>query len=188
MALDSAGGTPQLRRLFLDPVALAAWICARKYASALPRPPQDLKAGRVAAFWRSVASEAFKVLATQLPQSEDAIGVRSLSDLCEAEAQRLYITSIPLVATYAKGEIASSSLHLSAWERLLGCGEPVRATPSRAAAATAPASSALPSDVRALARADLDDGFAEGDLDETGLIARLRLIMNGVPSVNYLDR
>lgn len=179
LEIPGAAAAPQLRRLFLDPVVLAAWLALRAHSSALPTPALHLKAGKQAAFRARLARESFKTLVTAMDGAGRASPVRSLRALCAAETQRLYVTTMPLLATYAKGELVSTSLDPGTWARLLGC------TPVAEAALVTgdPDATPLPSDVnvppRETTEAAASEAAAQGDLDEQGLIARLRDAMRG---------
>lgn len=178
LQLQGFGAAPQLRRLFLDPVTLAAWLALQPHAAWLPGPSPRLKAGKRAAFRAQLAREAFRALVARMADAGRTITLRSLRSLCAAESQRLYVITMPLLATYAKGEVASSSLHPATWVRLLGCVLPGD-SPSAATNGTGTSADAtpLPADVNVRGIASPHEAAAQGDLDEGGLIANLRDVM-----------
>jgi len=180
--LGPAGqGAARLHRLHLDPTTLVAWIQASKQAAALPRPGKDLKASGRSRFYEGLASRAFKAL---LRSMREALGQPmpqlTLDELREAMLQRLLMTSMPMLVTYARGEIASSSLESDTWLRLLGyrgpnlTNDPGEWEPARSPTADAPAPLA---GTDATAAATFLEQSWQGDLEDEGLIPRLRQIL-----------
>lgn len=178
LGLAGFGGAPQLRRLFLDPVTLAAWLALCPHAESLPAVPPHLKAGKQASLRAKLASNALGALVAAMTDADCASPIRSLRSLCAAETQRLYVTTMPLLATYAKGDIASSSLHPATWARLLGCVPSANApTPEAGEVSKDAGATPLPSDVHARGGTSPSEAAAQGDFDEDGLIAQLRNVM-----------
>lgn len=176
--MGETGNVPQLRRVFLDPVVLAAWMRLMPVVDVLPDPPRGLKAGKLARFYLTRTSQAFTVLANAMTLLDTPSPITSLQTLCTAETQRLYATTMPLLATYARGEIASSSLESSTWCRLLGCAASAAPqTGSTAHARSSTEKKGLPPDT--IARPSPAEGIAQGDLDEEGWIAKLREATRG---------
>lgn len=179
--LGPAGqGAARLHRLYLDPTTLVAWLQASEQAAALPRPGRDLKASGRARFYEKLASRAFKALLRSMRATlGEPVPELSLDELREAMLQRLLMTSMPMLVTYARGDIASSSLESGTWLRLLG----YRA-PNLTNLPDAPESARFQTvDTPApLAGVDPDATTAfveqvwEGDLEDEGLIPKLRQI------------
>lgn len=183
ITLAHANNAPQLRRIFLDAVTLAAWLRAQGHFHLLRQPPGDAKAGQRASFYTSMAKRAFKTMLDHMEAAGRASPFRSLPRLCSAKVQRLRLTTMPLLGTFAKGDIVNSSLEAGTWQRLLGrrspmLDEPVSPTPP-VPASHSEAPPPLPSDVFHKEDATVEEQAAQGDLDETGVVARLRLIMAG---------
>lgn len=185
-------GPSQLRRVFLDPVTLTAWIAARRLRDQLPAPNASAKAGQRGRFASGVATQAFEALAAAMQRAGIAVPIPSLRRLCRAETQRLRITTMPLLATFAEGDVVSSSMEPGTWARLLGCRASGAVTgginagggtePAGVVVASTPTPEALSSDI-AYAPTDVpQEQIAEGDLDENGVIAQLRNIMRGEQS------
>ncbi|HEX7326004.1 MAG TPA: tyrosine-type recombinase/integrase [Rhodanobacteraceae bacterium] len=185
-------GPSQLRRVFLDPVTLAAWLAAHRLREQLPAPNAGAKAGQRGRFASGVAAQAFRTLAVDMQRVGIAVAIPSLRRLCQAEAQRLRVTTMPLLATFAEGDVVSSSLEPGTWARLLGCRVSNAVTgdldigngtePAGVVATSTPSPEALSSDI-AYAPTDLpEEQIAQGDLDEHGVIAQLRDIMRGEQS------
>jgi integrase len=120
-------GRAQLRRIFLDPATLAAWQLAAVSARSLERPPAGYKAGRKRAFWRQAAGRCFRALCRKLDAAGQDTAVRELTRLCACEAQRLRVTTLPVLATYAEGQLSSSSLEIGTWCRIIGFEQPRQA-------------------------------------------------------------
>lgn len=186
-------GSMQMRRLFLDPTTLAAWLLAGDRIEQLPRPPDGLKAGKQATFYRRLARDAFKALVVHMQSLGYDPAITALDQLCRCEVQRLRMVTIPLLATYAQGDVASSSLEIGTWLRLIDYGYPdadrsgdghetgpATSTDVQAEAQTLPLSGIDPGSER-----NLQEQLAAGDLEEEGLILQLRVLMSG-PRASWL--
>lgn len=118
-------GAAQLHRLHMDPTTLAAWLKAASGAASLPQPAKTLKARQRTAFYKKLAKKTFKTLVrTMARDPSGSQPITSLDQLCQATMQRLRMTSMPLLATYAAGEVVSSSLEPGTWLRLIGYRAP----------------------------------------------------------------
>jgi hypothetical protein len=195
---EPARGTAQLRRLFLDPITLAAWIRASQYEHLLPRPKDGLKAGKRASFYRTLARRAFRTLRRNLQASGGHLTICSLGDLCHAQAQRVHLITMPLLATYAQGNIASSSLDIGTWLRLIGYQAPAQPPSASDFEATGESEGEnAADDDQTLVLDGIDPGgdtslaeqIERGDLEEHGLVATLRMAMAGPRSTwrEHLD-
>jgi len=178
----------QLRRIFLDPVSLAAWIVTCEVADKLAKPALHAKSGERRAFQNKLAARAFVKLAKEMASSGCPTSVGSLRRLCELKAQHLRVTSMPLLATFAEGAIVSSSLEIGTWARLIGCGllgaqeDQSTMVGSDSAGRAFPdgdAEAPLPSDTLEAKPESFAEQTMQGDLEEDGIIAELREIMRG---------
>lgn len=175
----NTGGRAQLRRVLLDPATLAAWLIAQDHAAALPRPAPTAKAGRRNAFFRSLARSSFMAFQQTMIVKQDPAWMASLDQLCDSAVQRLQLVTMPLLASYARGDVASSSLEPGTWARLIGC------RPLAASESLEP--EAISDDTQDVGLSGIDPGRDEdlqeqltaGELDERGLIVELRRVMEG---------
>ncbi|MCX7069642.1 MAG: site-specific integrase [Gammaproteobacteria bacterium] len=175
----SAGGRAQLRRVLLDPATLAAWLIAKDHAAALPRPAPNAKAGRRNAFYRSLARSSFMAFQQTMILEQDPAWMASLDQLCTSAVQRLQLVTMPLLASYARGDVASSSLEPGTWARLIGC-RPLAATESPAPETVSDyTQDAGLSGIDPGGDQDLQEQLTAGELDERGLIVELRRVMDG---------
>lgn len=170
---ESAKGAVQIRRVYLDPSTLAAWLMAMDGAACLPKPKEGSKAGKVNEFYRRQARDGFKSLIGVMRASGQQTPIDSLNRLCHCQNQRLHVTAMPLIATYARGEVTSSSLELSTWLRLIGFQMPT--TPTGGLEESAESAALVGQE--AGAESDLAEQLAAGDLDEHGLLVDLRALM-----------
>lgn len=171
----TTAGTPQLRRLFLDPTALAAWMIAASQAAYLPKPSGKIAAGRRTAFYRSLARKSFRALITWMAEHGIRTNVTQLSRLCRCQEQRLRMVTMPLLATYAQGGFASSALEADTWARLIGY-RPHRTDVSPPAPSVD--SEPVLRGIDPGGKTDFAEQIAEGDLEEAGLIVELRELMS----------
>jgi len=178
-------GVVQRRRLFLDPITLVAWIHARRMAHQLPKPREGTKAGQRLRFYRQLAQRSFKRLATAIEARGARVDIIDLEALCKAKIQRLRINSMPLLATFAEGEISSSSLEISTWLRLIGHRTPEHATvtqttePDDAGSAGAKISAEAPlHGIDQPEEANPAEQLIEGDHCQDGVIADLRAALS----------
>jgi len=119
---ESVRSVRQLRRLHLDPVTAAAWMKASglKKAPDLNLPP--LKPVDLRKRFRALARTAVDAFLATVENEVNGgwSGLRpSLKALCQWQANWLRINTMPLIASFAAGEIPSSSLHIDTWLRLL---------------------------------------------------------------------
>lgn len=170
---ESAQGAVQTRRVYLDPSTLAAWLMAMDAAAYLPKPTEGSKAGKVNEFYRRQARDGFKSLIGHMRASGQTPVIDSLGRLCHCQNQRLHVTAMPLIATYARGEVTSSSLEISTWLRLVGYQMPATSDPGPAG----PAESAALVGQETGVDSDLAEQLVAGDLDEQGLLVDLRALM-----------
>lgn len=170
---ESTQGPVQTRRLFMDPTTLAAWLMAADGVATLGPAKEGTKAGKVNVFFRNLAKQGFAALLKQLRSQGHSTAINSLDRLCECQNQRLHVAAMPLIATYARGEIASSSLELSTWLRLIG----FRAADDGSDSDRQEASQALAGQEPG-GESDVSEQLLAGDLEETGLLADLRRLMH----------
>ena len=179
-------GTAEIRRLFLDPTTFASWLLAADGVSQLPKPHESLKAGKRAAFHRSRARHAFRALIEAMRASGQHATITTLDRLCHCQVQRLRMVTIPLLATYAQGDVASSSLEIGTWLRLIGHLAPEvapddsdQSTPAMAHSADSVAHRAPPlTGIDPGDEGRLQEQIAAGDLAEDGIIEQLRSLMS----------
>ena len=180
------GGTAEVRRLFLDPTTLASWLLAADVVGQLPKPHESLKAGKRAAFHRSRARHAFQALVRAMQASGQHATITTLDRLCHCQVQRLRMVTVPLLATYAQGDVASSSLEIGTWLRLIGhlapevaLDAPPQSAPTMAHTAASVAHQAPPlTGIDPGAEGNLQEQISAGDLSEDGVIERLRSLMS----------
>lgn len=177
----------QLRRVLLDPVALAAWITASEAADQLPKPGAHGKSTKRRAFQTGLANRAFVMLVKAMKSKGHPTAIQSLATLCASKEQYLRVSTMPLLATFAGGDIVSSSLDAGTWLRLIGCErqEEISASampaadPAKKGTAEQGVLQPLPNLAPAARPESLAEQALQGDLDEDGLIAQLRDIMRG---------
>lgn len=183
-------GRAQLRRVFLDPATLAAWQLAAAGARSLKQPSEEYKAGRKRAFWRQAASRCFRALCRELDAADQDVSIRELARLCACEAQRLRVATLPVLATYAAGQLSSSSLEVGTWCRIIGFEAPqsapsetqVQAEIREGAAHPVAASDAAPVRLDGIdpgAAGSWGEQLTAGDLEREGVASDLRRIMAG---------
>ncbi|AND70631.1 hypothetical protein ATSB10_31770 [Dyella thiooxydans] len=184
-------GAARLHRLHLDPSTLVAWLQASEQASDLPRPGKDLKASGRTRFYEGLASRAFTaLLKTMKATLGKPVPRLTLDGLREAMLQRLLMTSMPMLVTYARGDIASSSLESDTWLRLLGyrapssTNDPGGREAARSPSADAPAPLA---GTDATAAATFVEQAWQGDLEDEGLVPALRRILKS-PRESWMER
>jgi len=166
-------GIHYCRRVFLDPLTIAIWSMARMIVR------QDLgfesATAPAAGSIRSLVRRYYGILRGCVPRASRGKdrSIPSLDDLVVATAARIHLGSVPLLATYAKGEIASSSLKETTWCRLLNVSPP----PSGVAEGTIGAAEDAPLDPEAR----LLESALEGNLTSDGVAADLRHATKGPP-------
>ncbi len=175
----SVGGRAQLRRVLLDPATLAAWLIAQDHATALPRPGESFKAGRRNNFHRSLARSAFVAFQKMIIGKQDPAWMASLDQLCASAVQRLQLVTMPLLASYARGDVASSSLESGTWARLIGCLPLATHDTLESEADIDEAGEAGLSGIDPGGDKDLQEQLTAGELDERGLIVELRRVIDG---------
>jgi integrase len=173
---DSPNGTVQIRRLFMDPTTLAAWLMAADAADQLASPPDGAKPGVVNQFFRRLADRGFAALIKHMRTRESDkkmdSKIDSLKRLCACQNQRLHVSAMPLIATYARGEVISSSLESSTWLRLIGGVSNVNPQSAEAREISQAFSREVP-----VGEVDVTEQIIAGDLEEEGLIPELRALM-----------
>lgn len=171
----SSYGSMETRRAFLDPNTLAAWLFAAGSRTLLPAAPKDARPSKVTGHSRKLANAAFRVLLDELKHADCESHIVSLKRLCHCQAQRLCLTTVPLIASYATGHIVSSSLEASTWMRLIGCQIPDEAESLHS-------STPPPAELQNLREekglTEFADQLAAGDLEESGPVAELRHAMS----------
>lgn len=176
----NVGGRPQLRRVLLDPATLAAVLIAQDHAANLPRPAKHFKAGRRNNFYRSLARSAFLAFQKTIADRHDPAWMASLDRLCSCAVQRLQLVTMPLLASYACGDVASSSLEPGTWARLIGClPMPQEVPPAMTSEGSDELGDAGLSGIDPGGDEDLQEQLTAGALDENGLIVELRHVMDG---------
>lgn len=174
------GGRPQLRRVLLDPATFAAVLIAHDHAADLPRPAKHFKARRRNNFYRSLARSAFLSFQKTIADKHDPAWMASLDRLCTCAVQRLQLVTMPLLASYARGDVASSSLEPGTWARLIGClPMPQEVPPAMASEGSDDLGDAGLSGIDPGGDEDLQEQLTAGALDENGLIVELRHVMDG---------
>ncbi|MDH4459442.1 MAG: tyrosine-type recombinase/integrase [Nevskia sp.] len=173
----------QLRRVFFDPATLAGWLIASAHSSAIPIPPTELKAGQERQFRLRYLQQAFRTWQDSISLELPGQRIKKLEHLCDVVRQRLHLVSIPLVATYARGELVSSSLERSTWIRLIG-GDAASSDPDSEDGGNEKRAEETHEDELGLQGLDTEarPSFAEqltaGELDDRGLIQELRSAMD----------
>lgn len=175
-------GTGELRRVFLDPTTLAAWVLAARGAETFSHPPAAYKAGRRNLFWRRVADQCFRALIRKVAASGGALSIKSLKALCNCEVQRLRMVAMPVVATYAEAGFSSSSLESATWCRLIGFEPPPQSREPHGGGESDPTEqqdASIPPLPEGVPRAEHDvlEQMTAGDLDRNGVVAALRNLM-----------
>ena len=181
---ESGRGVVQNRRLFLDPTTLVAWIHAHAMADQLPKPRDGTKPGQRLRFYRTLAQRSFEHLVQAIVRRGSSVRIDRLEVLCRAEIQQLRLSSMPLLATFAEGEFASSSLEIHTWLRLIGYRAPEGAAagpsiPLEDAGSEAPLQAADPlHGIDQSEEASPAEQFLEGDHRPDGVIADLRTALS----------
>lgn len=111
---NAGRATAQLRRIFLDPLTLGAFVRAASVAGQFPA-----QSSRSDARPRKLAHRSFSALVTALNNAEGEEQHVTLAELCHAKSDWLHINSVPMLATYARGHLTSSSLATDQWLRLI---------------------------------------------------------------------
>lgn len=179
----SPGRHRQRRRVFFDPTTLAAWLIARAHVPAIARPGVELKAGQQHRFRLRYLQNAFEAWQREAGLGGARDQFKKLEHLCSATRQRLHLVSVPILATYACGELVSSSLEPATWIRLIG-GDPRRVASEPESETDDPATAEVRDDELGLEGLDpaAAPSFAEqltaGELDDRGLISALRRALN----------
>ena len=182
---ESGRGVVEHRRLFLDPTTLVVWINAQAVADSLPRPHAGIKPGQRLGFYRKLAQRSFRQLAEALAVRGSPATIHDLDALCIAQIQRLRLNSMPLLATFAEGELSSSSLEIGTWLRLIGHRAPeigVTAGAGKAEEADGEDETTAAEPSRPGLDLSPDSSLAEqllqGDHRPDGVIAQLRTILS----------
>lgn len=104
----------QRRRIFLDPCTLAAAAVVREDFKNTADPVTGVRSFRIgdeiSAGWSAVRRRLHGRCALPIQPSR----------LMEAVSTEIHLTTVPLVASYARGIVASSSFQESGWHRILG--------------------------------------------------------------------
>ncbi len=180
---ESARGVVQTRRIFMDPTTLSAWLMAADAAGELGQPKAGVKVGQANQFFRRLAERGFAALLQHMKSRGHSVAIQSLRHLCDCQNQRLHVAAMPLVASYARAEISSSSLEASTWLRLIGA----RSTAHVLTAIDDTGLSQVLSGPEVADRLDVAEQILAGDLDETGLLAEVRALMQS-PRVEWARR
>jgi len=169
--------TAQLRRIFLDPLTFGAFVRAARVAekALLQSRTSNSRPAKV-------ADRSFRALVAALNNADEADRHFTLAELCHAKSDWLHINSVPLLATYARGHLTSSSLAEDQWLRLIHYRVRERSSDSAVAIGDAPALMPQISNTSdaAASRYQLDAG--DMDTDVGSLIMQLRQIMSGAQS------
>lgn len=175
-----ATGSPQLRRIHLDPTCFAAFQIVGNDIHQIPPAQEGQRAGRRSAHYQRVARDAYSRLMTKMAATGHAPSITKLSDLCHCVIQRLRMVTIPVLATYAQGDIASSSLEPQTWCRMVGYQPPsVVHSDDDVERDQEPAGADALVGIDPGGESDVEERYNAGDLDEDGLVAELRQIMDG---------
>jgi integrase len=111
----SLDGSVHRRRVFLDPMTVSSWCWARGgIVDALKGKDGSTRIKEA----RQLARHAYSALCARLEPERKTV-VR-LAGLMEGTAARIHLESVPLLASYAQGQLRSSSLQETAWTRLMG--------------------------------------------------------------------
>lgn len=108
-------GVSQKRRIFVDPATLAAMALIKGQLKRWRLP--NAGSARQAALDRRIR-EGWSALRGRLASRLKLPG--HLKALMDATSAHIQLNSVPLLATYASGRLASTSWHESAWVRMLG--------------------------------------------------------------------
>jgi len=166
-------GIHYCRRVFLDPLTIAIWSRVR------PLVRHDLgfetATAPAARSVRPLVRRYYGFLRDSAPRStsDKTLPLPNLDDLIVATAAWIHLGSVPLLATYAKGEIASSSLKETTWCRLLNVSPPG----SKGTEPTIDAAEGAPLNLEAR----LVESALEGNLTRDGIAADLRRATKGPP-------
>lgn len=166
-------GIHYCRRVFLDPLTIAIWSRARSTVC------HDLgfEAATISAASsvRPLVRRYYKFLRDRALRAADDRTPRlpNLDDLIVATAAWIHLGSVPLLATYARGDIASSSLKETTWCRLLNVSPP-RSNGTEPVIGTT-------EDAPLNLEARLEESALEGNLTREGVAADLRRATKGSP-------
>lgn len=108
--IGRGSGAKQLRRVYLDLLTVGVWIRAAKSADELRRTQSTI----------SDIRKCFKALFARLQWGDSEDSRLTLDELCQAQRDWINVHSVPLLASYARGDITHSSLSEGTWLRLLG--------------------------------------------------------------------
>lgn len=169
--------TAQLRRIFLDPLTLGAFVRAAVVAEKVLLQSRT-SSSRPA----KLAHRTFSALVSALNNAAGSDLHVTLAELCHAKSDWLHINSVPLLATYARSHLTSSSLAEDQWLRLIHYRLPALSPDSAVAVGDAPA--LLPQISNTADAADSTYQLDAGDMDtDVGcLIVQLRRIMSSAQS------
>lgn len=165
----------ETRRIHLDPNTLIAWILAAEVREHMPTAPLAARSNVVGKHYRKQAKEFFAAFLSQLGTLNCKRPIRNLDDLCRCQAQRLCVTTMPVIASYASGSIVSSSIETSTWHRTIGYEEAVDAAGNEEAIASSVLKDVSAKGVQA--ENSYAEQLAAGDLESEGPVAELREAM-----------
>lgn len=178
---DSPSAPGQNRRIYLDPILAAAYGQAQKAFQRLPLTKLPKKPSKRPQFFNRLANTCVK--AAWAASAIDEPLVDSLKKLCLAQECALRLETLPILATYAAGRIASSSISDSSWLALLGFSAP---TESNGATADIKPRNIETGLSLKIGRSKVDDDpnllVESGDRSNEGLTADIRRITGQEPS------
>jgi integrase len=174
---ESPQASAQMRRIFMDSATLAAWTWAWAHRGEVPDTSSITRAADRRKFLQAFANHAVRALCDRI--SKDA-GISlekwTVRSLCAAREDALRLDTLPVLASYAAGRFASSSLTEDTWLRFLNVQRPTvdnELSKNEAGGATGLTSLPTPDEENP----DWSEIVISGELDDDGLMADLRRAM-----------
>lgn len=152
------------RRVYFDPITAGFWARLQpRLSNDLPDRPSDRR--------QTLLTELDRAIRAVVSKESTTEGRVTLSLLCETAEQYLRINALPLLATYAAGDLPSSSLTEDTWLRLAGFAPPAVPDPAEGPVDEREAGTELPGDDGSVV-----EQIEIGNADASGLLADLRAV------------